>query len=106
METVVERLSCSRTSLRRWALRWQWDSRARAWEVYEGERARDREAIERIEMRQRHAKLGMMMQEVAGYALAELAKKADQKRLKLTPLEWARLIKVGARLEKAARGRR
>jgi hypothetical protein len=38
-----------------------------------------------------------------GYALAELAKEVDQKRLKLTPRERARLIEVGAQLEKAAR---
>lgn len=104
IEDVADRLSCSPGRVRVWATKWRWHDRARAWDSHLGEIATDAEIRERREMRDRQVKLGVMMQDLASYGLKELEEKMERNQLKLKPLDAVRLVEVGARLEKAARG--
>jgi len=56
-------------------------------------------------MRDRHVKLGVTMPELAMHGLEELEKKMRRNEPNLNPFDAARLIEVGARPEKAARGK-
>jgi hypothetical protein len=104
-EAVARQLQCSGANVRRWALQWNWADRVWAYDSYLDEQDRSEQVRERREMRKRQAHLGVTMQSIAAQGLKELQDRMQQKLpLNLEPSDIARMMDVGARLERGARG--
>lgn len=112
---VGEALTKSRALQARWSIHWGWVERAAAWDEFADRNDRERDQLERADTRRkmldRHARGGMKLYEAAEAALAKLDTKdpntgEDAKKLlaEMTPVEIARVMKLGAELERQARG--
>jgi hypothetical protein len=76
-----------------------------SYDAHLDEQHREAMAKGRLEMRERHAKLGMTMQSIAAQGLVELQERVKLKLpLHLTNDEIVRMMDVGGRMERAARG--
>jgi hypothetical protein len=105
LRSVAEQLHCSGANIRRWSARHDWHTRVLDFDVDRDEQHRAAMARDRIAMRERQARLGMLMQGIAAHALAEWQRKIEQGvPLNLTVDEIVRLLDVGARLQQKARG--
>jgi hypothetical protein len=84
--------------VRQWAERWDWTSRALAWdhEVEQGKRKKQLEAIQ--EMAERHAREAMLLQNKAVERLRQLRPE------ELGPQDTLRYLIEAAKLERLARG--
>jgi hypothetical protein len=105
-EFVARELQCSGTNVRRWAKRWDWTRRVRAYDIHVDRIELEALTRERLAMKKRMAKQGVNMQVVAAEGLAELQRLIDDEKstLRLTPGDIARLAEVGGKLERYARG--
>jgi hypothetical protein len=105
-EAVAEMLRCSGANVRRWAKKWRWVERTRAFDIDVDRIERAALVRERLAMKKRMARQGVDMQVVAGDGLAELQRliKDKDNSLRLTPSDIARLAEVGGKLERYARG--
>jgi len=75
------------------------------YDIREDELHREAMARGRREMRERHVKLGMLLQSISAHALAEWqAKLAAGTPLNLSAGEITQLMEVGSKLERLARG--
>ena len=98
-------LSCSQQNVARWAIRWDWADRCRAYDRHLDDLQRAELIEERREMRRRQIEIAMELQGIAEEEIAELQKRVDQGlSLNLTPAAICRLIEVGARLERESLG--
>jgi hypothetical protein len=85
-------------SVRRWAERWNWPGRVRAWDK-ENERVKRRKQVEAVEeMAERHAREALMLQNKAVERLRLLRPE------ELKPRETLAFLVEAARLERLARG--
>jgi hypothetical protein len=105
-EFVAGVLHCSGTNIRRWAKRWDWSHRARAYDTHLDKIELDALSRERVAMKTRMARQGIDMQAAAAGGLSELQRllKRNKKPLRLSANDIARLTEVGAKLERYARG--
>jgi hypothetical protein len=71
-ELVAAQLRCSGANIRRWAKKWNWVDRARAFDIYIDTIEREALIRERLAMKKRMARQGVEMQVVAADALTEL----------------------------------
>jgi hypothetical protein len=99
-------LQCSGANVRRWAKKWNWVDRVRAYDIHLDRIERDALSRERLAMKKRMARQGVDMQTVAGDGLAELQRLVKRKKrpVRLTASDIARLTEVGGKLERYARG--
>lgn len=94
-----------------WSARYQWVSRAAAWDEELDREARDAETKELLEMRERHIGISQDMQKLGKHQIAQHQKKAN-KRAKskkggapvMTVTEAGSLADKGMRLERLNRG--
>lgn len=104
-QAVADKLNLSHTAVRAHASRWDWRTRADAFDRHQDEENRRAMARGRLEMRERQGKLGMAMQSIGTQGLKELqAKLAAGTPLGLTVDECVRMISEGAKIERSARG--
>lgn len=100
-----EKFRCSVANLSRWARVHEWTTRAFAFDLRRDQEEREQQARERIAMRKRHLKLGMMMQSIAAHGLAELQGKIERKvALNLSADECKNLMAEGTKFERATLG--
>ncbi len=105
-EFVAGVLQCSGANVRRWAKRWNWIDRARAYDTHLDRIERDALSRERLAMKKRMARQGIDMQTAAADGLAELQRLIKRKKrpVRLNASDIARLAEVGGKLERYARG--
>jgi hypothetical protein len=112
--TVAEELGKSRALIERWSSRWGWVERSGAWDDEADRLRRERDLVERQEARKSmiaaHAKGGAALHALGSTALdrfdlsnPETAEQARALIESMRPLEAARLMEIGARLERLAR---
>jgi hypothetical protein len=111
---VAQAVAKSAHLIRRWSARWAWVQRAGAWDDEADRNQRERDLVERQAARARmlaaHARGGAALHEIGCKALdrfdttnLETAEEARARIEKLSPLDAARLMETGARLERLAR---
>jgi hypothetical protein len=105
-ESVAGVLRCSGTNIRRWAKRWDWTHRVRAYDIHLDRIDLEALSRERLTMKKRMARQGIDMQAAAADALSELLRLIKRKKrpLRLSASDIARLAEVGGKLERYARG--
>jgi hypothetical protein len=105
-ESVAGVLQCSGTNIRRWAKRWDWIGRVRAYDIHVDRIELDALSRERLAMKKRMAQQGIDMQAAAAEGLSELQRLIKRKRrpLRLSASDVAKLAEVGSKLERYARG--
>jgi hypothetical protein len=104
-QKAADKLGCSHTNVRQWASRWVWKNRVDAFDRFADEEDRYAMAKNRLEMRKRHANIGMTLQSLAVRGIQELqAKVAAGTPLGLEPAELSKFLDVGARMEARAYG--
>jgi hypothetical protein len=107
-------LGVSKVACEQWSVKWGWVERAGSWDDEADRNQRERDLIERQEIRAKmlagHARGGAALHEIGLRALDRFdtsnPESADEARARieaLTPLQAARLMEVGARLERVAR---
>lgn len=104
LQDVANKLRCSRANIARWASKWQWYDRAREWDIHRDQLHQEGQIRERVRMGERVAREGMALQALAIDALQRLQEQVRQGEYDLSPLECARLMEIGARLESSVRG--
>src|SRR5579864_3240087 len=65
LQLVANQLHCSGANVRRWAARWNWNARARDWDIYQDQLTQEATVRERRRMAERHARCGAEMLEFA-----------------------------------------
>jgi hypothetical protein len=111
---VARAVSKGAPFIRRWSARWAWVERASAWDDEADRNRRERDLIERHEARARmlaaHARGGAALHEIGSQVLDRFdtsnPETADEARARieaLSPLDAARLMETGARMERLAR---
>jgi len=118
---VGAQLNCSVQNVFKWAKKYDWYNRVRAWDVHEDQQAQEAQIRERRAMAERIAHSGKRLQDVA---LAQLEKLCDRlengkpdpadpetdpakkRRIypELTPYQIARMYEVGVKSERVGRG--
>jgi hypothetical protein len=107
-------LGKTKATLEQWSTRWAWVARCSSWDDESDRLSRERDLVERREARERmlaaHSKGGAALHEIGSRVLDRFdvsdPKSADEARArieKLSALEAARLMEIGARLERLAR---
>ena len=90
--------------LERWSTRWRWVERCQKYEDYLDYRNQMQQEKERQEMRNRHAKMGMLAQSVAVRKLEKAVDRIEQDEERVRPGEAARILDIGIKVERQARG--
>jgi hypothetical protein len=105
-ESVASVLQCSGTNIRRWAKRWDWTHRVRAYDIHVDRIELDALSRDRLAMKKRMARQGVEMQTAAADGLSELLRLIKRKKrpLRLSASDIAKLAEVGSKLERYARG--
>lgn len=102
---VAGLLNRTLATVERWSLRWNWVQRCHAFDLAQEERNHEDDRRARRSMRRRQAEAGRLLQDVANLGISELQQKVDQNLpIKLTPPEIVGFIRIGAALERRARG--
>jgi hypothetical protein len=101
-ESVARELRCSGTNARRFAKRWDWAQRVRAYDIHVDRIQLDALSRDRVEMKKRMARQGIDMQTAAADGLSELMRKTGPRGLSASDI--AKLAEVGSKLERYARG--
>jgi hypothetical protein len=105
LRDVALGLHCSGANVRRWAARWFWHNRVAAFEEHLDRQTQEELRRGRIEMAERQIKAGIAAQDLAEHGLVELNERLKNgQQLRLKPNEIARLLQVGAEMERIARG--
>lgn len=113
-QQVALALSKSAPLIRRWSARWAWVERASAWDDEADRLRRERDLVERQEARRKmlatHARSGAALHEIGAEALGrfdlsnpDTVEEARRCIDALSPLEAARLMEMGAKMERLAR---
>jgi hypothetical protein len=90
--------------LRRWSSRWRWVERCQKYDDHLEYQDRLQQEKERREMHKRHAKMGMLAQSFAVRKLEKLSNRIEQDEERVSPGEVARILDVGVKVERLARG--
>jgi hypothetical protein len=90
--------------LRRWSSRWRWVERCQKYDDHLEYQDRLQQEKERREMHKRHAKMGMLAQSFAVRKLEKLSNRIEQGEEHVSPGEVARILDVGVKVERLARG--
>jgi hypothetical protein len=86
------------------SVRWNWVDRARKYDDYLEYQDRLQQERERREMRKRHAKMGVLAQNIAVEGLKNLLAKVQGGEQGVAPADLTRLLDTGAKLERLSRG--
>lgn len=108
-------LGKSKATLERWCVRFKWVERVSAWDDEADRLSRERDLLERQDARRRmldaHAKGGMELHAIGAAVLRdydvtdpEHGEEAKKRIAGLTVAEAARIMEIGAKLERLARG--
>jgi hypothetical protein len=101
-ESVARELRCSGTNIRRFAKRWDWAQRVRAYDIHVDRIELDALSRDRVAMKKRMARQGIDMQAAAADGLSELMRKTGPRGLSASDV--AKLAEIGSKLERYARG--
>jgi hypothetical protein len=93
-----------RRQLNRWSSKWRWVERSHAYDDYLEYQHRLQQEKKRREMNERHAKIGILGQNVAVKGIENLLAKVQTGQQDLGPSELARLVDVSVKVERVARG--
>ena len=100
----VSGCTSQRRQLNRWSTRWRWVERCGQYDDYLEHQARLQTEKERREMHKRHAKMGMLAQTFAVRKLEKMASRIEQDEERVSPGEVARILEIGVKVERLARG--
>jgi hypothetical protein len=84
--------------------KWNWVERCQKYDDYLEYQDRLQQEKERREMHKRHAKMGMLAQTFAVRKLEKMAGRIEQDEERVSPGEVARILDVGVKVERLARG--
>jgi hypothetical protein len=106
VQRVARELSKSRTLISRWAQRWKWQERSKAYFDFLDEQEMAAFIGERQRMAQRQAQTAVLGQEVALAGLQRLQQELRRRgrRHQLTAYEAARLFEICSKIERICRG--
>src|ERR1035441_5554154 len=90
--------------LQHWSSRWKWVERCQKYDDYLEHQDRFQQEKERREMHKRHAKMGMLAQTFAVRKLEKMASRIEQDEERVSPGEVARILDIGVKVERLARG--
>jgi hypothetical protein len=90
--------------LQHWSSRWKWVERCQKYDDYLEYQDRLQQEKERREMHKRHAKMGMLAQTFAVRKLEKMASRIEQDEERVPPGEVARILDIGVKVERLARG--
>ena len=90
--------------LERWSSKWRWVERCQKYEDHLEYQDRLQQEKERREMRKRHAKMGVLAQNIAVEGLKNLLAKVQGGEQGVAPADLTRLLDTGAKLERLSRG--
>jgi hypothetical protein len=92
--------------LQHWSSRWKWVERCQRYDDYLENQDRLQQEKERREMHKRHARMGMLAQNLAVRNLERMINdfEKDQKQGIATPIQVARILEIGVKVERLARG--
>src|ERR1017187_2409163 len=90
--------------LERWSSKWRWVERCQQYDDYTERQLRLQQEKERLEMHKRHAKMGMLAQTLAVRKLEKVVNKIEQNEDTLSPADAARILDIGVKVERLARG--
>jgi hypothetical protein len=90
--------------LERWSAKMRWVMRSQRYDDYLEYQDRMQQEKERREMHKRHAKMGMLAQSFAVRKLEKLSNRIEQDEEHVSPGEVARILDVGVKVERLARG--
>jgi hypothetical protein len=90
--------------LERWSAKWRWVMRSQRYDDHLEYQDRLQQEKERREMHKRHAKMGMLAQSFAVRKLEKLSNRIEQDEEHVSPGEVARILDVGVKVERLARG--
>jgi len=93
-----------RRQLNRWSSKWCWVERCGQYDDYLELQVRLQQEKERREMRIRHAKMGILAQTFAVRKLEKMASRIEQDGERVSPGEVARILEIGVKVERLARG--
>ena len=93
-----------RRQCNRWSTRWRWVERCGQYDDYLERQARLQQERERRAMHKRHAKMGMLAQTFAVRKLEKMASRIEQDEERVSPGEVARILEIGVKVERLARG--
>lgn len=102
---VARELKCSVQNVFKWSAKYDWNERARAWDIFNDRLAQLEEVKERAAMRKRFIQQGVAMQKLAVIGLNEMSELANiGGKLRLSAGEITALSKTGSELEERGRG--
>jgi hypothetical protein len=84
--------------------KWNWVERCKRYDDYQEHQDRLRHEKEREQMRQRHAKIAVLGQNIVVREMESLLAKAQNGGSQMTPADVARLMDVTVKVERLARG--
>lgn len=90
--------------LERWSSNWRWVERCQKYDDYLDYQDRLQQEKDRREMHKRHAKMGMLAQSLAVRKLEKMANRIEQDEERVPPGEAARILDIGVKVERQARG--
>jgi len=90
--------------LERWSSKWRWVERCQQYDDYAERQLRVQQEKERLDMHKRHAKMGMLAQTLAVRKLEKVVNKIEQDQENLSPTDAARILDIGVKVERQARG--
>lgn len=107
-QRIAEALDKDRSLIARWSAQDGWIERVKSYDRYLDDERRRAQLLAVQQMADRHARMGQSLQ---GAGIADLAKlrklqgaEGDEGRPVLQPKDMVRMVDVGARIERAARG--
>jgi hypothetical protein len=93
-----------RRQLERWSSRWRWVERCRKYDDYLEHQRRVQQEKERRAMHDRHAKIGVLGQNIAVKGLENLLGKVQKGGQAVAPADLTRLLDTSVKVERLARG--
>ena len=90
--------------LQHWSSRWRGVDRCTDYDDYMYDQMRLQCERERLDMHKRHAKMGMLAQTLAVRKLEKVVNKIEQDQENLSPTDAARILDIGVKVERQARG--
>jgi hypothetical protein len=103
----MEKLDSCTSQLRqlmRWSVTWQWVYRCEKYDDHVELQTRLRQEKERIQMRERHAKVALLGLNIAVKGLEKLLAKVQDDKQAVTPADLTRLLDTSVKVERLSRG--
>jgi hypothetical protein len=84
--------------------KWSWVGRSRAYDDYIERQRRQQNERERRQMNERQARIGVLAQNIVVRRMERLLAEVEKDIAEMTPSDLARLLDIGVKIERLARG--